>query len=80
MPPANRVEPKPDGGKLLLCSADAAGSLTGYYQGWDFGASDEGVSFGRHVISTGEDHFVRQITNSLSSSNSGPAVGPVAIQ
>jgi hypothetical protein len=66
-------------GEVRLFSADANGELTGYFQGWDFGAADEGVSFGRHVISTGADHFVAQTSQSLPGANAGPRVGPVVI-
>ena len=53
--------------------------LTGYYHGFDFGAQANGASFGRYVISTGEDHFPTQTTPTLGGPNSGPLVGPVVI-
>lgn len=69
----------PSGGEARLFSADTNGALTGYYQGWDFGAADEGVSFGRHVVSTGADHFVAQRASTLGTTNVGPRIGPVVI-
>jgi hypothetical protein len=66
-------------GEIRLFSGDANGELTGYFQGWDFGAADEGVSFGRHVISTGADHLVAQTGPSLPGANAGPRVGPIVI-
>lgn len=66
-------------GEIRLFSADDNGELTGYYQGWDFGASDVGVTFGRHVISTGADHFVAQSNSTLLGANSLPRIGPVII-
>jgi hypothetical protein len=42
------------GGELHLFTGDADGNLTGYRRGMDYGAAESGVSFGRHVLSTGE--------------------------
>lgn len=67
------------GGEVRLFSANANGDLTGYYQGWDFGPADEGVTFGRHVISTGTDQFPPQAVATLGTTNAGPRVGPVVI-
>jgi hypothetical protein len=67
------------GAEVRLFSAAANGNLTGYYQGWDFGAAEEGMSFGRHVTSTGADHFVAQTEATLGSINAEPRVGPVVI-
>jgi hypothetical protein len=68
-----------DGDEVWLFSADAAGNLTGYVHGFRFGAAEDGVSFGRHVTSTGEEHFVAQASRTLGSVNTGPKVGPVVI-
>ncbi len=68
-----------DGDEVWLFAVDNAGNLTGYFDGFAFGAADDGVTFGRHRISTGEDHFVAQLTASLGSSNTSPRVGPVVI-
>ena len=67
------------GDEVYLFSADAAGNLTGYYHGFDFGAQFTDVTFGRHIVSTGEDQFVAQTSGTLSAANAGPAVGPVVI-
>ncbi len=67
------------GDEVYLFSANAAGELTGYVHGFDFGAAWNGVTFGRHVISTGEDHLVAQTSVTLGAANSGPVVGPVVI-
>lgn len=53
--------------------------LTGYSHGFAFGAAQNSVTFGRHVISTGEDHFVAQAGNTLDFPNAGPIVFPVVI-
>lgn len=67
------------GDEVYLYSADGAGNLTGYVQGYDFGASLNGVSFGRHVNSQGKVFFVAQANNTLGMVNSGPQLGPVVI-
>jgi hypothetical protein len=68
-----------DGDEAWLFSADAAGNLTGWVHGLRFGASDNGVSFGRVMTSVGEEHFVAQSNLTLNGSNSGPRVGPIVI-
>jgi hypothetical protein len=67
------------GEQVYLFAADLAGNLTGYSHGFDFGAADNGYSFGRHVISTGEEQFPAQASVSLPGTNAGPRVGPVVI-
>jgi hypothetical protein len=42
------------GEEIYLYSGDTNGNLTGYSDGFAFGAAQNGVSFGRYVISTGE--------------------------
>ena len=54
-------------------------NLTGRAHGFDFGASASGVTFGRYVISTGDEDFVAQTSNSLGATNAGPLVGPIVI-
>jgi hypothetical protein len=67
------------GDAVYVFSGDGAGNLTGWVHGFDFGAQANGVTFGRYVISTGEDHFPVQTTPTLGAANSGPKVGPVVI-
>ncbi len=67
------------GDQIYLFSAGAGGNLTGFSHGFSYGASDAGVTFGRHVISTGEEDFTAQISPSLGSTNVGPKIGPVVI-
>ncbi len=55
------------------------GFITGYYQGYDFGAAQNGQTFGRHTNSQGAIHFVAQAANTLGTNNSLPFVGPVTI-
>ncbi|MBI1841066.1 MAG: lamin tail domain-containing protein [Verrucomicrobia bacterium] len=68
-----------DGDDVYLFSADAAGTLTGYVTGYTFGASLDGVSFGRHTNSVGQIHFTAQKSVTAGTVNSGPAVGPIVI-
>lgn len=67
------------GEEVYLFSADQNGNLTGWVHGYAFGAADEGVSFGRHVTSTGAEAFVAQSSPTFGAPNSGPRVGPVVI-
>lgn len=67
------------GDEVFLLSADAAGQLTGYVTGHDFGAALNGVSFGRYVTSTGRERFVAQESLTLGRTNGLPRVGPIVI-
>src|SRR6185295_10593963 len=62
-----------------LFSANATGELTGYAHGFNFGAAEAGVSFGRYINSVGAEHFVAQSAPSFPGANAGPKVGPVVI-
>jgi hypothetical protein len=68
-----------DSDEAGLFSVDAGGNLTGYAHGFSFGAAEAGVSFGRYVTSTGEEHFVPQAAQTFGAANAGPKVGPVVI-
>jgi hypothetical protein len=75
----NAFQFSPAGGEVRLFSAGADGALTGYVQGWDFGAAEQGVSFGRYVTSTGSDQFPAQTHPTFGGANTGPQVGPVVV-
>ena len=68
-----------DGDEVWLFSADAGGQLTGYAHGFSFGTAERGVTFGRHVTSTGAEHFVPQSAATPGASNALPRVGPVVV-
>ncbi len=69
-----------DGDTVYLTSGDAASTnLTGYSHGFSFGTAAYGVTFGRHVISTGEEHFPAQLATTREAANTGPRIGPVVI-
>lgn len=67
------------GESLYLFSGDVNTNLTGYSHSFDYGAAANGVSFGRHVISTGEEQWPAQSTTTLGATNAAPRVGPVVI-
>jgi hypothetical protein len=67
------------GEEIYLFSADPNGNLTGYSDGFSFGAAQNGVSFGRYEASTGGAEYPAQVTNTLGQTNAGPRVGPVVI-
>jgi hypothetical protein len=67
------------GDAIYLFSADAATNLTGYYHGFHFGPSPNGVAFGRYVNSVGQEDFVLESANTFGAGNAPPRVGPVVI-
>ncbi len=68
-----------EGGEIYLFSADGSGVLTGYRHGFDYGASEPGVSLGLVTTTDGREHFVQQERPSFGEANAGPLVGPVVI-
>ncbi|MBK9139468.1 MAG: CotH kinase family protein [Verrucomicrobia bacterium] len=77
VPPSFNLSPAGD--EVFVVSADPAGKLTGYVHGFGFGPARAGVSFGRHLTSAGDEHFVAQAERTLGTDNAGPRVGPVVI-
>lgn len=67
------------GEEAYLFSGDSAGRLTGYIQGFDFGAASPNVTFGRYVNSVGTELEVAQSAGTLGATNVYPLVGPVVI-
>lgn len=67
------------GDEVFLYSADTAGNLTGYSDGFGFDGAENGVTFGRYTNSIGEVLFPAQQANTLGAVNSGPRVGNVVI-
>ncbi|HWB02052.1 MAG TPA: lamin tail domain-containing protein [Verrucomicrobiales bacterium] len=65
-----------DGDEVYLFSADAPGNLTGYVHGFQFGAAENGVSFGLMQNSAG-DFLVAQTAATPGAPNSTPRAGPV---
>jgi len=67
------------GEEAFLFSADSEGRLTGYVDGFRFGAAANGVSFGRYTNSVGEVLFPAQKALTPEAPNAGPRIGPVVI-
>lgn len=82
------------GDELYLFTGDANGILTGQRRGIDFGAAENGVSFGRIIVSTGEGDItamsartfgvdqptsVEQFRTGTGLPNAAPKIGPIVI-
>jgi hypothetical protein len=67
------------GDDVYLFSGDASTNLTGYDHGFSFNAAPDGETFGRYVISTGEEQFPAQVAATPGEVNAGPRIGPVVI-
>lgn len=81
------------GDRAMLSQADALGSLTGYRDEAEFGAAENGVSFGRWTTSVGVDFIalsahtfgqdaplaVEQFRTGAGLPNAGPRLGPIVI-
>lgn len=68
-----------NGDETVLSSGDVTGALTGYQHVVQFGASEAGVSFGRHLNSQNTAFFTLQQTPTFGSANAGPKIGPIVI-
>ncbi len=66
-------------GEAVYLHSGGGGSLTGYVEEEDFGASETGVAFGRYKKSTGTFNFVAMSVNTPGAANALPKVGPVVI-
>lgn len=68
------------GESLYLFSGSASDTnLTGYSHSVTFGAAASGVSFGRYVVSTGEEQWPALISLTKDAVNTEPRIGPVVI-
>ena len=65
------------GGAIWIFSASAEGDLTGWHHGTEFGASDNGVSFGREVLGTEDERFLARVSATPGRPDSAPLVGPL---
>lgn len=68
-----------NGEEIYLFSADAEGNLTGFADGFTFGATEEGVTLGRETNSIGQINLVAQIRPTFGTTNAGPLSGEVVI-
>jgi hypothetical protein len=70
----------PNGGQLILTAADlATGQQRGYQTSITYGAADLDTTHGPFTNSAGDDVFVELASPSLGAANSGPRIGPIAI-
>ena len=65
--------------EAYIFSGNSVGDLTGYFHGYHFEASANGVSFGRYTNSQTNVFFVAQSSNTFGFPNAAPKVGPVVI-
>jgi len=68
------------GDEVIVSSCDIEGNLSTYRAFVSFGATANGVTLGRHVLSTGEVDFVAMQTQTYELANSDPLVGPIVIE
>jgi hypothetical protein len=67
------------GDEAFIFSGNAAGQLTGYFDGFDFNASLTGESFGRYTNALTNVVIVAQSSNTFGFQNGTPRVGPIVI-
>jgi hypothetical protein len=67
------------GDEVYLFAANPSGELTGYMHGFQFGASANGVSFGRERTSAGAEFFVPRVSPTPTAANSAVQIGPLVI-
>jgi len=65
------------GDEIYLFSANAAGDLTGWFHGFEYGPQALGTTFVRWITGDGHDHFAPCPTPSLGQQNPAPRAGPV---
>ena len=68
------------GEEAYIFSGNSNGNLTGYAHGFEFNDSENGISIGQHIISTGDIHEVQLASLTLGQANSAPKVGPLTIK
>ena len=73
-------ELNPLGDDIWIFSANKKGELTGYVHGFTFETQNPGITYGRIVISTGDEHFVPQSENTLGFTNSGALIYPIVFE
>jgi len=69
-----------EGGETVFLSIPGGDGNPATVTDWQsFGASDNGVTIGRHVLSTGSSDFTALTTPSAGNTNAYPLVGPIVI-
>jgi hypothetical protein len=65
------------GDEVWIFSADTAGNLTGYSDGFGFPATPNAATLGRFTNSLGQLRYPTQSANTLGAPNAAPVLGPV---
>jgi len=68
-----------ENGQTVYLYVGLGGELGAFMDQEDFGASETGVSFGRYIISTGDDKFTAMDHNTPGEKNAYPKIGPVVM-
>ena len=68
-----------NGDEVYIFSGKADGSLTGFSDGFSFGASESGISFGRHQKNPSQPQYPPLSVPTLGHANADPLVGPIVI-
>ncbi len=68
-----------ENGETLYLTSGAGGQITGYQISQDFDASEQNVSLGRYLTSTGDLDFVAMSSMTKGTENGDPKVGPIVI-
>ena len=66
-------------GETVYLHSGSGGAVTGYAEEESFGATETGVSLGRHQKSTGSYNFVEMSESTPGAANAAPKVGPIVI-
>ena len=69
----------PETGVSVLLFSTSATALSGYTHGWEFGATDGGMSLGRFVNSAGDEALLPLATPTPGTTAAAPQIGPVII-
>ena len=67
------------GEEIFLIASTPSGELRDYVDGFSFGDASAGVTFGRHITSTGAVHYVPMSDETLGQPNSQPLAGPLIV-
>ncbi|MBN1507030.1 MAG: lamin tail domain-containing protein [Sedimentisphaerales bacterium] len=66
-------------GETVYLHSGSGGVVTGYSEQAKYGVCEQGVSFGRHLKSTGGSDFVAMSEPTMGQENAEPLVGPIVI-
>ncbi|MFC2137408.1 lamin tail domain-containing protein [Bacteroidota bacterium] len=67
------------GEEVYIFSSDELKNLTGYAYGFNYDASEEGVTIGSYITSENDKHFIRLASETFDGQNDDPLVGPIVV-